>query len=222
MKKLLAIILLIPLAYGNNYAEVKDVPSVESTCNYYWDLQSDVEECLQTFKTAKSLFEVWLPVGAEMKTPNELKNKGKPVLVAPKTSSSKVDIKSCKYDDYACRERSSKAYQKIWKKELDGQVFELTSNITEWFGFWEDGTLNGFTYSTDKNDDGESYGFNMLGAWQMSDFTYSTVDYAYVELFAGKLQCVYEVSKKGKLFWFEQKKVNYNNVCPSMLMKPKS
>lgn len=158
MKKLLAIIFLIPLAYGNDYADVKDTPSVESTCNYYYDLQSDIKECLEAFKKANNFSEVGLPVGAEMKTPNDLKNKGKSVLKTPKTSTNKVNIKSCKNDDYKCKERNSKAYQKIWKEELDGKVFELTSNKNEWLGLWDDGTLSGYTYATNNSEDGEPFG----------------------------------------------------------------
>ena len=77
--------------------------------------------------------------------------------------------------------------------------------------------MYGYTYATNNTED--TGRFNMSGAWEMSDYGYSGVDYAYMELFAGKLQCTYQISKKGKLFWFEQKKANYNNVCPSMLMK---
>lgn len=219
MKKLLALLLLSPLAVAEEteFFEVSDIASVESTCNYYFDSGIDITKCMDSFKTAKKLTEVYLPKDAEMKTPNDLKSKGKSVDATPLTTSNKVDIKPCKNDDYACRRRSSEAYQKLWKKELDGKYFELTSNKNEWFSFWKDGTMYGYTYATDSTKD--TGRFNMSGAWEMSDWGYSGVDYAYMELFAGKLQCTYQVSKKGKLFWFEQKEANYNNVCPSMLMK---
>jgi hypothetical protein len=216
MKKLLALLLLSPLAFAE--LDVGEIKSVESTCNYYFSSVTDIKKCKESFKTADSLSEVYLPKGAEMKTPNELKSAGKSVVETPYTAPKKLKVVTCKTNDYACKERVSKGYQEVWKDVLVNTSFELTSNKVEWFGFFEDGQLTGYTYSTDTDDKGEAFGFNMNGAWEMSSYSYSTIDYAYVDLFAGKLQCTYKVSKKGKLFWFEQKKANYNNVCPSMLM----
>ena len=216
MKKLLALLLLSPLAFAE--LDMDEIKSVESTCNYYFDLTTDIKKCMDSFKTAMKLSEVYLPKGAEMKSPNELKSAGKNVVEIPYTATKKSKVDTCASDDYDCKRRVSEHHQAIWKTVLENESYALTSNKNEWFGFFADGRLMGYTYATDNNDDGEPFGFNMGGAWEMSSYGYSTVDRSFVELFAGKLQCTYMISKKGKLLWFEQKQRNYNNVCPSMLM----
>ena len=87
---------------------------------------------------------------------------------------------------------------------------------------YADGTLKGYTFATNNDDDGENFGFDMSGAWEISDYSYTTEDKGFIDLYAGKLQCTYEISKKGNLYWLEQRKANYSNICPDMLMKTKT
>ncbi|MDC1443677.1 hypothetical protein N8448_03410 [Gammaproteobacteria bacterium] len=101
MKKLLALLLLSPLMSVAN-TPLNDFPSTESTCNYYWDLDSDIQDCINSFKTAKSIEEAYLPSNAdEMKSPNDIKLKLQTERTVYKQKNECISILAESTDNYA-------------------------------------------------------------------------------------------------------------------------
>ena len=111
-----------------------------------------------------------------------------------------------------CRNRNSKTFQDWWLPQITNSNFQQNTNKANWLYFQEDSVLSGWLPLTD----GEGTGINMTGAWEIS---YSTANSATITLYAGQSECTFNISKKGKLFWFKQTERNYSNICPSTLMK---
>jgi hypothetical protein len=235
MKKLFILLLLSPFAFPEPNT------TIGATCYFYWDSQTDRDKCISSLMKAKNFEDGYLPRNAEMKTIAEYKKKERednrgvsdnfitPPPPKQKTKQKATEPKtvippSCEimkqYGTTAqwseCNEKRNKAYKKIWKRELDDSAFSLTSNSNEFFHFMSDGILDGYSMSSTKDEDGNDWGFDMQGAWEV---TYGNEDKGYVSIYAGKLECRYSISKKGKLYWFEKIEANYSNICADMLMK---
>lgn len=234
MKKLFILLLLLsPFAFS------KPNNPIDATCYFYWDTQVDRDTCISSLKKAKNFEDGYLPPNAEMKTVAEYKKKiGEDnsrvsdyfIMPPPSTPKTKQKTTEPKIDkppncDFykkndtqwsECIVKRNKAYQKIWKQELDDSAFYLTSNSNEFFHFMSNGILDGYTMSSTKDDDGNDWGFDMQGAWEI---TYGYENAVNISIYAGKLECKYSISKKGTLYWFEKREANYSNICADMLMK---
>ena len=128
MKKLLALLLLSPLMSVAN-TPLNDFPSTESTCNYYWDLDSDIQDCINSFKTAKSIEEAYLPSNAdEMKSPNDIKLKLQTERTVYKQKNECISILAESTDNYAIYLDCMKNFKKEQKNECISILAESTDN----------------------------------------------------------------------------------------------
>ena len=110
-----------------------------------------------------------------------------------------------------CETRNNKKFQKWWKPQIVGSSFRQNTNPSNWLSFEAEGVLDGWLPLT--ND--AQLGINMNGAWELN---YATENSARFTLYAGQSECTFEISKKGKLYWFKQSEANFSNICPSTLM----
>ena len=111
-----------------------------------------------------------------------------------------------------CKGRNNQMFKDWWLPQITNSRFEQNTNEANWLYLGKDSVLLGWLPLTD----GEGTGINMEGAWE---FNYATVNLARITVYAGQSECTFDISKKGKLFWFKQTERNYNNICPSTLMK---
>ena len=111
-----------------------------------------------------------------------------------------------------CKVRNNQMFKDWWLPQITNSKFEQNTNEANWLYIKEDSVLSGWL---PLSDDG-GMGINMQGAWE---FNYATANFARITVYAGQSECTFDISKKGKLFWFKQTERNYSNICPSTLMK---
>ena len=215
MKKLLTLLLLSPLAF----AEQGNI--IEANCRAFWGSSSkDIVKCINTWKNASQWGDVHVPVGAE---PNLNINPEAmylpPADMETYDASKKPRAEICpdwrangsNQGHYNCQERNNKKFKRWWKPQIVGSRFRQNTNPSNWLLFEAEGVLDGWLPLT---DDGER-GINMSGAWELNYASENSVRFT---LYAGQSECTFEISKKGKLYWFKQSTANYSNICPSTLM----
>jgi len=213
MKKLLFILLLSPLSFANIPASVfksNDVSLIEKTCKAHWKFQVDINKCKDSWLLAKSPKDIYLPYSLEGDKEKETIAKEPSEIAVLQTELNKMlELKT--YNN-GCR---TVVCITAW---LEDYGFFLVGDNSSFLGFRKDNQLYGWTDSTTLNDKGESFGFNMEGAYEVNHYR-NEDDRFSITLYGGKNECTYGVTKKGKYYWFDRVTGNYSNICPSMLME---
>jgi len=212
MKKLLLLLLLSPLGFTNIPASVfkTNETFIGKTCKESWKYQADINKCVDSWLLAKSQKDIYLPENLEGYKGTQTTTKKPSEFSALQNELNKmVELKTY---STGCR---TKLCITAW---LVDYGFFLTSDNTQFLAFRKDNELNGYLDSTTKNDDGETFGFRMKGAYEVG-FIDNKDDRFDVTIYAWKNECTYRISKKAKYYWFDKIKANYSNICPSMLME---
>ena len=212
MKKLLLLLLLSPLGFTNIPASVfkTNETIIGKTCIESWKYQSDIDKCVDSWLLAKSQKDIYLPENLEgYKETQTITKKPSEFSALQNELNKMVELKT-----YSTGCRTNLCIT-AW---LEGYIFNLVGDNTSFLAFKRDNQLFGYTDSTTLNDKGESFGFNMIGAYEVG--YYSDKDDSFIlRLYSGKNECSYVVEKKGKYYWFDRTSSNYSNICPSMLME---
>ena len=193
MKRLLTLLLVSPLAYA-------EIPTIDATCNFYWSYSGDIDKCIKSFKKAKSIEEAYLPQGAEMKSPDDLK---------------KDIIKLSELQQKLKEKPKEQTADEVFRDNLVGKRLVNSSHgfygeAKSYLNFNKDGSFVARI---------EGHGVDGVDTFWDGAYVFNGQD---VTIYSDIYECRYTMRKVGKFFKFSilfSSNRNYGNICADLLMK---